>query len=201
MKSILDAIKLSLIFSLFALAACVDVDLDMAFKPDRQIDADYTISMSKSAYNFAKDRGGECRERDGLVLEMSEESAKCRGGLVTNIDAVKNNLLTPNPELPFDPNDFELTENGKEISLVIPLDYDALLAKAGEEVSPSTLAFSAPLFGGHFVTLSVEAAKIITSNGVISEDEKTATLQIPIDQIMKGGDNLPETFTATFLID
>ncbi len=194
--------KLLAFLFMLPLAACFDADISVNF-PDNE-NAEMTAVMTMGPEMFAMiSQSGEDPCEDGVGKALPNGSYTCTISESGTIDQ-----LIAEANAPSDPNNAEsptagMTE-GYSIARVdadtvrVSFDLEEMMGDtAPDEDMDEMKDVLMASFMGHAITMNVSGAKIITTNGTISEDGKTATLRIPLDKMLDNSADLPTSFDVT----
>lgn len=182
---------LSLISLLFILplAACFDAEMSLKFPDDNTAEATMVMTAGADFYQMATANGDPFCD-GGVEAELADGSHSCTETFSGTIDEAMNN-----PDIG-EGMTIEKRDGGQiyvawELSTltedIVPPDQEG-----SDEMKDMLIA----AFEGHAITLKVSGAKIIETNGEVSEDGKTVTFRIPLEATLKGGPELPKSFEA-----
>lgn len=181
---------------LFPLASCISMSADIRFTPDEQVIVSTKLSFSQEAYAFIASSSDEDEDFcEGAEIVFGKESVSCVETETISLEnALDDGAVSTGPKNArkgsFDGN---LQRVGpRTLEMTLPLDFDDNGTDFGEG-DEFEEAFLASLAGEVF-ELHISGAEILETNGLIENDGQTASLYIPMIEVMKPSDRLPENF-------
>lgn len=169
------------------LAACFDAEMTLTFPDQDNAQATMVMIASAEFYEMAAS-GGQPFCEDGIEARLEDGSYSCTETFTGTIDEAIN-----------DPDIGEgMTIERREGGLLF-VSFD--LQEVTSELEPpeeaggeEMMAMMAQAFAGHAITMNVTGSEIVETNGAVSDDRRTATFTIPLDQLITGLDTLPSGF-------
>lgn len=172
-----------------ALAGCIGVDMDIEILDDEMARLTGTMQMQRALFDMSDDQGDFCDESDGGRLELTDAYAIC------HIDQTG-----PFAELFQDDDDDTIPATAEALGngivrVTIPLDdFDGDMDEMIED--PAMMAMFRPMLEGYEIAFSVSGAEIVTSNGEISEDGRSARFSMPLTGFLDQDHDMPEAFVT-----
>lgn len=178
---------LSLMFIL-PLAACFDAEMSINFPDDNTAEGTMVMTASSEFYQMSL-QSGEPFCDGGIEAELDDGSHSCTHNFSGTIDEAIN-----------DPDIGEgMTIERRDGGLLfVSFDLNDMTAdltstteqEGGEEMVQMMVA----AFEGHAITLHIGGGEIVETNGELSEDGKSASFRIPLDVVITGDADLPQSF-------
>lgn len=180
-------LPLASLLAVLPLAACFDAEMTIRFEDDNTAEATMVMIASAEFYEMAAS-SGEAFCDDGIERMLEDGSYSCTETFTGTIDEAIND-----PDI----GEGMTIERRAGGLLYVSMDLGDVTADleppeeaGGEEM----MAMMAEAFSGHAITMNIVGNEIVETNGALSADGKTATFVIPLGEMMKGGENLPESF-------
>jgi len=170
------------------LAGCFDAEMSLNFPDENSAEATMKMVASADFYAMASSSGEEFCE--------GEESVDDAGNHVC-IETVSGTI----DEIVADPDVGEgLTIERRDGGLLyVAFDLGDItedLAPPEEEGAEEMMAMMMEAFAGHSIRMELSGAEILETNGTLSDDGKSASFEIPLDQLLAQTMQLPESFNA-----
>lgn len=175
------------------LAACFDVEMSVNFIDDENAEGTMVMTASPEFYAMATSSGEPFCE--GVDTAQADGSHTCTETFTGTIEEIMND-----PDMA-DGMTIERREGG-----MIYIAFD--LGDLTEEVAPpeeegaeaeQMKQMMMAAFVGHKIALNVSGSRIVETNGILSEDGKTARFEIPLETLLEPEKNLPESFNALLI--
>jgi hypothetical protein len=170
------------------LAACFDVEMSLDFPGEDRAEATMVMLASQDFYALATSSGEAFCEGEESMHEDGRHV--CTETMSGTIDEIASD-----PDL----GSGLVIERRVGGLLHVAFDLGDLtedIAPAEEDGADEMMAMMREAFAGHAITLNISGAKIIETNGTVSQDGTTATYEIPLSVALDGAEGLPETFNA-----
>lgn len=188
--------KLLLALLLMPLAACFDADMTFTIEDENNAKMHAVMRMGPELYGMIAASGEDpC---DGGVGE-----AQADGGFICTFeesDSIDNIIADmkeggSDPENPMDMGDgftLERLDNG---NIKVSFDLASMNDDMDEQgMDPQMMAGMMQAFTGRNITITVAGYEVVETNGVLAEDGKSATMQIPLAQLFAPENDLPASF-------
>lgn len=182
------------LFMAGALSACVDLSINLDVVDANNGVGTTTIAMDRQFYDMSQQNsgGGFC-EDDG-ELTLTETTATC----VTTQSGTFDELFAGSD--PSEPTPSIATLDNGQVKVTFPTG--SLVEQASEAGSdPETLAQMASYFENHFFSISVSGGQVVDTNMNIAEDGQSASLTVPILDMIKGEVDLPDEAYAVLQLN
>ncbi|PIE06552.1 MAG: hypothetical protein CSA74_11970 [Rhodobacterales bacterium] len=169
------------------LAACFDAEMTLNVTDENTAEATMVMIASEEVYQMAKS-GDEPFCEDGVEEKRDDGTYSCTETFTGSIDEA---LASP------DIGDGLSIERRDGGLMFVSIDLTELtqdMTPPEEEGGEEMLAMMAGAFAGHAITINIGGKKVEETNGTVSEDGKTATLNIPLDKLFTGNADLPKSF-------
>lgn len=180
--------KFTALAAAVALSGCIDVDLTTTITgPDTAQLSGYTEVQTEI---LAMMGGTEafCNEAEGGTLEMTDTTARCN----MLIEGSFAQVFEGEPGEPV-PSATDLGDG--TVRVEFPLG--AMTADSAEmRDDPQTMAMMRPMLEGHNFTVHIAGAEIISTNGTLADDGKSASFTFPLVEILNADFVIPDVFEA-----
>lgn len=173
----------------FALAGCIDMDMDTAILGPDQARLSGHIQVSREMYNMMGGDDEFCPAAEGGTIELTDTHARCNmlveGTFAEVFEASEDGSPSPTA-----------TDLGDgTVRVTFPMgdltaDMDEMTA------DPQMAAMFRPMFEGHSISISVSGAEIVSSNGTLSDDGRRATISFELVELFEEQPDVPEVFEA-----
>lgn len=181
-------LKTAAVCAVLSLAGCIDVDMNTEILGPDQARVSGFMQVQAAMLEMMGGAEGFCSEDDGGTLEMTETHARCN--LLIEGDFAE---VFENEDSGPSPSATDLGDGTVRVSFPI----SAFTADAAEmREDPQMLAMMRPMLEGHSFTLRISGAQIVSSNGEIAADGRSAVFVMPLVQMLDADAVLPETFEA-----
>lgn len=183
MRKILSC--LSILF-VVPLAACFDAELSLSFPDQDNAVAEMKMIAGPEFYAMATSDGDEfC---DGEETTLDDGSHVCTEQVSGTIDEIVNDA---------DIGDGMTVERRDGGLLFVSFDLGDLtedITPPEEEGADEMAEMMKAAFVGHSIKLNVSGAKVVETNGTLSEDGKTASYEIPLGAMFEPNFEMPKSF-------
>ncbi len=195
MRRFLSVLSLAVVVPL---AACFDVDATIAITGDDQ--AETTMKMTIGADLVAMLQGTDQDPCEGMEGSVQDDgSYVCTETKSGSIDELMNDPEI-NEGMTIERRDggliyvaFDLSDLTGEMGLD---DMGMGDEEMGAEEQAQMAAMMSGMFEGHSMVMRITGAKVIETNGTISDDGKSASYELPLTALFDEELELPETFHA-----
>lgn len=189
MRRILSMVS---ILFILPLAACFDVDMSIAFKDENNAEGTMVMKASPEFYAMMSSSGEDFCGEDGEEAANEDGSHTCTETFTGTIDEILND-----PDMG-DGLTIERRDGGQ---IYVAFDLGDLTEEVAppEEVGAEAEEMKKMMqaaFVGHKISINVSGAEIIETNGAVSEDGKTASFEIPLENLIEQTEPLPESFNV-----
>lgn len=172
---------------LLALGACVDVDMDIAVLGPDEVTVTGHFEMQRMFYDMAAAGGDDddfCPEDEGTLV-LTDAAARCELSMSGSYAEVFPDDGTEQPRL---------TDLGDgTVRVEVPLgDFTGEAGEMAED--PQMAAMLRPMFEGNAMTFRVSGAEIISTNGELSDDGRSAVFSLPLVSLLDPDLQVPEIF-------
>lgn len=180
---------LSLLFIL-PLAACFDVEMSVAVLDENNVEG--TMVMTATPEFYAMTTSTEEGFCDGEEVALEDGSYTCTETISGTIDEI---LADP------DMGDGMTIERRDGGLVYVAFDLGDITEDIAPQEEPGAeeaqmMEMMKASFMGHKIGLNVSGAEIVETNGVLSEDGKTARFEIPLETLLEPSIELPESFNV-----
>ena len=191
---------LGLIVLLWPLAGCYDIDVTARVNDDKTVTMISLTEIDREFYDTDEDDDGSCPKDKA---EIGEKTVVCHEEHTSGLGTLKVRPDDPDPSEIGDPTITATEIDDGVIRVSFPLQdlKDSALARAasarpGQDLTSAEALLSITL-ADHTLSLNVTGNEIVDTNGTLSEDGKSASLVIPlVDLVGTDLDHLPAAFTA-----
>jgi hypothetical protein len=184
-------LQVAAIGTALALSGCIDMDMNTEILGADEARVSGYMQVQRGMLDMMGGAEGFCSEDEGGTLEMTDTHARCNllmeGNFADVFDGASEGEPTP-----------EATDLG-DGTVRVTFPIGAVTADAEEmRGDPQMVQMMRPMLEGHVFTLRISGAEIVSTNGVVSADGRTATLTFPLDIILDAetAATLPENFEA-----
>lgn len=175
------------------LAGCIDVSMEIEVLDEETGRGTMTMVMDKQFYDMSMAQEGESFCEEDGDLTVSETDATCvmikEGGFDELIDS-------PDDE----PTPTVVAQGDGTVRVSFPT---AALAEdiTEDEMDPETMAMMQSFFAGKNFTMKASGGEIVDTNMTIADDGMSASLQIPLLDLMSGDAEVPDEAYAVVKIN
>ncbi|RMF71624.1 MAG: hypothetical protein D6740_06505 [Alphaproteobacteria bacterium] len=193
-------VRLLVLVPVLLLSGCFDVDVELTFTRDEQVQLRSEVRMPKSLFLLMMDdedsdlgklcEGGSAVIKADTVSCVQEKTAPLSEALAGRLFADEG----------ADSQMHIRVEKAGDGVVRVLVDIAALLAEAGQEAgNEGDRSLAALMVAGHGITFRIAGEKIIESNGRIAQDGRSASFTLPLSALVDPAarKSLPETFTTT----
>lgn len=181
-------LKAAALGAVLALSGCIDLDMNTeVLGPDQARVSGY-MQVQRGMLDMMGGAESFCPTEEGGTIELTETHARCNvlmEGTFAEVFEASDEGPAPSVE--------DLGDGTVRVSFPV----GAATADAGEmREDPQMVAMMRPMLEGHSFTLRISGAQIVSSNGEISADGRSAVFAFPLEQVLDEGAEFPETFEA-----
>lgn len=171
----------------FALAGCIDMDMDTAVLGPDQARLSGHIQVSREMFNMMGGENEFCPADDGGTLELTETHARCN----MLLEGTFAEVFAENEDGSPSPTATDLGDGTVRVSF--PMgdmtgDMDEMKS------DPQMAAMFRPMFEGHSITISISGAEIVSTNGTLSDDGRRASISFALTDLFEDEPDIPELF-------
>lgn len=194
----LRALKhLFIVTLILPLTACLSVELDLEFHDDEQVTMTTFMSFSKEIFEQigATAEGGVC---EGAETIVSDTEISCVTSEVIPLEtALAKGLSTGNEESGQSLKASIRRINDNVLALSVPIETSSEQS-GGDNENDEMQAAILTSFEGQDFRIWVTGAKILASNGIISEDQRSSLMSIPMTDLIGNSETVPKSFEVVF---
>ena len=182
----------TLLFTL-PLAACFDAEMTIAFPDADNAEATMVMIATQEFYDMASSSGEPFCDT-GTEAQLDDGRHSCTETFSGSIDEA---LADPDlgEGMSIERRDGGLLFVSFDLSDMTSDLTDATGDAGGEEMK----AMMAAAFEGHAISMNISGAEIVETNGIVSEDGKSARLSVPLDGFITGAAEIPPSFDVLLL--
>tara|TARA_R110002072_G_C7892178_1_gene528890 strand:+ start:120 stop:689 length:570 start_codon:yes stop_codon:yes gene_type:complete len=175
-------------FAGLTLAGCINVDLTATVTgPDSVRLSGYT-EVQTEILDMMGGAAAFCNAEEGGTLEMTETHARCN----VLIEGTFGEVFVAEAGEPV-PTATDLGDGTVRLSFPVR----QMTADASEmRNDPQTMTMMRPMLEGQTFVMRIAGEEIISSNGTIAEDGKSASFGFPLIEVLNAEYQFPETFEA-----
>ena len=184
-----------LLLLMLPLAACFGVELDLDFHEDETVTMTTFMSFTKETFEMiGASEGGEGTMCEGAETIISDTEVTCVQTETLSVQTAINDGLTSGDKNSGQGMNASVRRINDQV-LAISLPIEKTDSPVGQEGSDPAMeaAFLEP-FAEQDFKIWVTGAKILASNGFITEDGRSTLLSIPMTDLMRGADHVPASF-------
>jgi len=181
-------LKFAAFGAVVALSGCIDVDLTTTITgPDNATVSGYT-EVQTEILNMMGGADAFCSADDGGTLETTETTARCNMLIEGSFAEVFEG--EPGEPIP-------TAEDLGDGTVRVEFPLGAMTAEAGEmREDPATVQMMRPMLEGHTFTIRVAGSEIVSTNGTLSEDGKSASYTFALVDVLSPDFEVPDVFEA-----
>jgi hypothetical protein len=169
-------IKSAALAATVALSGCIDVDLTTTITGPDSARLNGVMEVQTEILNMMGGGEGFCNEEDGGTLVMTETIAQCN----MLIEGTFAEVFEGEPGEPV-PTATDLG-NGT-VRVEFPLG-EMTADSAEMRNDPQAAQMMGPMLAGHSFTMRVAGAEILSTNGTLADDGKSASFTFPLIEIL-----------------
>ncbi len=180
--------------AMLLLAGCFDVDVTMDFTGDDNVEVLSTYKMSRELYAMMQDgETDDCEDGEKSLTEEYYTCSEVEKFTVTELlEQEGDSVALPGQEeeMPM------IVERIDDDILRIVIPLGDLMEGMGddEEMPPEMLVMFKEAMLGHGMKLTIRGQEIMQTNGEVSEDGRSAVLNIPLVELLEEKPEIPEEF-------
>lgn len=181
-------LKVAALGAALGLSGCIDVDMTAEIVGADQARVTGYMQVRRETLDMMGGAEGFCNADEGGTLEMTETHARCNMLMEGTFDEIfSGEEEGPQPEIA------DLGDGTVRISFPI----GALTADTAEmRADPNMAAMMRPMLEGHAFTIRVAGAEIVSTNGELAADGRSASYSFPLVNALDPDVVFPETFEA-----
>lgn len=179
-------LKIAAVIAALTLSGCVDIDLTTTITGADTAEVSGSMTIQQQMLDMMGGAQAFCPPEEGAVLTVAESSARCdvsKAGTFAEVFQAEPGQPAPTAT--------DLGDGTVRVSFPIGV-MTADAAQVRED--PQMLAMMRPMLEGHAAAIRVTGVEIISSNGTISEDGRTATFGFALVDMLNPDVQMPETF-------
>ncbi|GAB4261930.1 MAG: hypothetical protein Kow0013_06960 [Pararhodobacter sp.] len=179
-------LKMAAFGAAMALSGCIDVDMTATILGADHAQVNGFMQVDRQTLDMMGGGAAFCNEEEGGTLTVTDTEARCD----MHVDGTFAEVFEGDPGEPV-PTATDLGDG--TVRVVFPIA--AMTADTAEmRADPQMAAMMAPMLEGHVFTMRIAGAEIVSSNGVIAEDGKSASFTFPLAEALNPDYVFPETF-------
>jgi len=170
-----------------ALSGCVDVDMTATIEGADRASVSGHMTMQRQVLNMMGSEGTSfCPEDEGGTLTLTDTEARC--------DVQSEGTFAE--VFKSDPNEPTATaEDLGDGTVRVIFPFGAMGEQSAEmRNNPQAVAMMQPMFEGHTFTIRVAGAEIVSTNGTLAEDGRSASFSFNLVDMLNPEVALPENF-------
>lgn len=172
----------------FALSGCITVDMTTEIVGADQARITGYMAVQRQMVDMMGGPAAFCVAEEGGTLTMTETEARC--DILT--EGTFAEVFDGDPGEPI-PTITDLGDGTARISFPV----GAMGADTAEmRQDPQAAAMLLPMMEGHSFTIRISGAEIVSTNGTLSDDGRSAYFTLPLPEVLNPELQLPETFEA-----
>ncbi len=179
------------------LSACFDADLNFVVHDDETATMSAHMLLGPEMYGMIAQSGQDpCEE--GVGTANADGTFSCRVDQTDTIDNLIADIETGRQNAAqggVNPNQGVTVErmDGPYLRLIFDLaELKQVAADSGAD--PSMMGMLQQAFQGHRIHMTITGAEIVETNGMLSEDGRTAEITIPLRALIEPDPSLPDQF-------
>lgn len=179
------------------LSACFDADLNFVVHDDEIATMSAHMLLGPEMYGMIAQSGQDpCEE--GVGTANADGTFSCRVDQTDTIDNLIADIETGRQNAAqggVNPNQGVTVErmDGPYLRLIFDLaELKQVAADSGAD--PSMMGMLQQAFQGHRIHMTITGAEIVETNGMLSEDGRTAEITIPLRALIEPDPSLPDQF-------
>lgn len=182
-------LKIAALGAALGLSGCIDVDMTAEIVGQDQARVTGFMQVERSMLDMMGGAEGFCSAEDGGTLEMTETHARCNMLMEGTFEEVFSGESEGEPAP-------EITDLGDgTVRVMFPIG--ALTADTAEmRADPQMSAMMRPMLEGHSFTIRIAGAEIVSTNGELAADGRSASYSFPLEMVLDPEVTFPETFEA-----
>lgn len=181
-------LKIATFGAVLALSGCIDVDMNAEIVGADQARVTGYMQVQRGMLDMMGGPDGFCPAEEGGTIELTDTAARCNMLIEgTFAEVFESDEEGPTPEV-------EDLGNG---TVRVSFPIGAATADAAEmRNDPQMTAMMRPMLDGHTFTLRITGAEIISTNGEMSADRRSAVYTFPLVSVLDENVEFPDTFEA-----
>jgi len=182
-------LKIAAFGAVLGLSGCIDIDMNTEILGADQARVSGYMQVQAGMLDMMGGPEGFCSEEEGGTLEMTETHARCNLLIEGSFAEVFEGDDGPSPS----------AEDLGDGTVRVTFPIGALTGDAEEmRGDPQMAAMMRPMLEGHSFTIRISGAQIVSTNGTLSDDGRSASFSFPLVDVLDetAAANLPESFEA-----
>lgn len=181
-------VKAAAFGAILALSGCIELDLDTQILGTDQARVSGFMEVQRGMLDMMGGPESFCPAEEGGTIELTDELARCN----ILIEGTFAEVFESSEEGPA-PSAEDLGDGTVRVSFPVA---EATADAAEMREDPQMVAMMRPMLEGHSFTFRISGAEILSTNGVLSEDGRSAVFTFPLVDILDEAAELPENFEA-----
>lgn len=182
----MNFMKYTALAGALALSGCIDVDLTTTITGPETARLTGYMEVQSDILNMMGGADEFCKAEEGGTLVMTDTTARCNiliEGSFTEVFEGENGEPSPTA-----------TDLGDgTVRVEFPL-ATMTAQSAGMRDDPAAANMMRPMLEGHTFTVRVAGAEIVSTNGLLGEDGKSASFTFPLIEILNPDYAMPDVF-------
>lgn len=182
-------LKIAALGAVLGLSGCIDVDMNAEILGADQARVTGYMQVQRGMLDMMGGADGFCPADDGGTIELTETHARCNMLMEGTFEEVFSGGEEEGPQ----PEIVDLGDGTVRVTFPV----GAATADAAEmRADPQMSAMMRPMLEGHSFTLRISGAQVVSTNGELSADGRSAVFTFPLVDILDADATFPETFEA-----
>lgn len=181
-------LKIATFGAVLALSGCIDVDMNAEITGADAARVTGYMQVQRGMLDMMGGADGFCPADEGGTIEMTDTTARCNMLIEgTFAEVFDSDEEVPAPEV----------EDLGDGTVRVTFPIGAATADAAEmREDANMVAMMRPMLEGHTFTLRISGAEIVSTNGEVSADGRSAVYTFPLVTVLDPETEFPETFEA-----
>jgi hypothetical protein len=184
----MNLFKVAAFGAALALSGCIDVDMNAEIVGADQARVTGYMQVQRGMLDMMGGADGFCPAEEGGTIELTDTTARCNMLIEgTFAEVFDGGDEGPAPEVQ------DLGDGTVRVSFPI----GAATADAAEmRADPQMTEMMRPMLDGHTFTMRISGAQIVSTNGEMAADGRSAVFTFPLVDVLNEDVDFPETFEA-----
>ena len=183
-------LKIAAFGAALGLSGCIDIDMNAEILGADQARVTGFMQVERQMLDMMGGPEGFCPADDGGTIELTDTTARCNmliEGTFAEVFEADPSAEGPQPQI----------EDLGDGTVRVAFPIGAGMAEAAEmRQDPQAVAMMRPMLEGHSFTMRISGAEIVSTNGTISEDGRSAVFSFPLIQALDPEAVFPEYYEA-----
>jgi hypothetical protein len=181
-------LKIATFGAALALSGCIDVDMNAEIVGADQARVTGYMQVQRGMLDMMGGADAFCPAEEGGTIELTDTVARCNMLIEgTFAEVFESEEEGPTPRV----------EDLGDGTVRVTFPVGAATADAAEmREDPQMVAMMRPMLEGHTFTLRITGAEIISTNGEVSADGRSAVYTLQLVTVLDADAEFPETFEA-----